>query len=208
MNDNMSTRRGWMDVGVVAVGGLVIALSMSFLEAQTTIEGHIYISPSGEPEGDLVMQGADLEVQLVGGDTEFQTQLDTLRQTYGPQMEVQLQKVYRSQREYSLAAMTGDTDEETTQQLASEARTKYAQTQETYERQVQALIQLHAVAATTSDSEGKFQFQDVAQGRYFIYSHFEITGMAMHYYWLVLVEAGDEPLIEVSLGKSNSVELY
>lgn len=208
MKDNAGTRKDWTGAIGMALGTLVMVLSVGLLQAQSTIEGHIYVSPSGEPEGDLVMPGADLEVRMLRGDTELQNRLDALRQTFGPQMEGELQEVYRSQREYSLAALTGEEDEEAKQQLASEARRKYAQTQETYEREVQGLIQLDTVASTTSNSEGKFQFQDIAQGSYFIYAHFEIMGMGMHYYWLLPVEAGGESSIAVSLEKSNSVELY
>lgn len=177
-------------------------------EAPATVRGLIYISPSGEAEGDLVMRAAGTEVILLRGEGEFEAELAALRQNRLPTIARQLQAVRRAQEEF-LRSITGAREErEKRSARLSQERARLAELRETYNKEVSELMAKHTFAKTKTDSGGKFNFEKIPRGHYFIHAHFEIVGMDIHYYWLVPVELEREKGIELSLNKLNATPVF
>ncbi|MBI4488663.1 MAG: carboxypeptidase regulatory-like domain-containing protein [Deltaproteobacteria bacterium] len=177
-------------------------------EGQAKIRGLIYISPSGEPEGDLVMRAKEVEVIVLRGESGFEAGLEALRQKRSPTIARQLEAVRRAQQEFMRSTAAPREEREKKGAILRQERAKLAELREAYEKQVDELIGKHTIAKTKTDSEGKFNFGGISVGRYLIYAHFEIVGMAIHYHWLLPVEAQSEKEIEVSLTKLNSTPLF
>ncbi len=185
-----------------------LALTANSAEAPGTVRGVIYISPSGEREGDLVMRGAGTEVLLLRGEGDFEAELAALRRNRSPTIAKQLQAITRAQEEF-LRSVAGPREErEKRSARLSQERARLAELREAYQKDVSELMARHTFAKTKTDSDGKFNFEKVARGHYFLHAHFEIAGMDIHYYWLVPVELEREKEIEVSLNKLNAAPTF
>ncbi len=191
---------------------LLLGFSWLWLVAAGTgegvIQGRIYISPTGEAEGDLVMRGAGAEVILLRGEGNFEAELAALRQNRSPTIAKQLQAVTRAQEEF-LRSATGARDErEKKSARLIQERARLAELREAYTKEVSELMARHAFAKAKTDSEGKFNFEKIPRGHYFIHAHFEIVGMDIHYYWLLPVELEKQKKKELSLNKLNATPVF
>lgn len=173
-----------------------------------TIRGNIYISPSGKPEGDLVMRAAGVEVTLLRGEGGFADRLEAIRQNRRPTIEKQLQAVSRAQEEF-LRSSSGQREEmEKSSAILRQERVKLAELREAYEKEVDELIAKHTFARTKTDSEGRFHFAGIGRGNYLLHAHFEVVGMDIHYYWLIPVKLETGKGVEISLNKLNARPLF
>ncbi len=177
-------------------------------EGSATVRGVIYVSPSGEAEGDLVMRAAGVEVLLLRGEGDFEAELAALRQNRSPTIEKQLQAVRRAQEEFLRSIAGAREEREKRSARLSQERARLAELRETYNKEVSELMAKHTFAKTKTDSGGKFNFEKIPRGHYFIHAHFEIVGMDIHYYWLVPVELEREKGIELSLNKLNATPVF
>lgn len=173
-------------------------------EGQAAIRGRIYISPSGEPEGDLVMRAADVDVIVLRGEGGFQGQLEGIRKSRQPAIAKQLRVVSQAQEEFLRSPAVSREEVEKRSGRLRQERAKLAELREAYQKEVSELMGKHTLAKTKTDSEGRFNFARVPKGQYFIHAHFEIVGMDIHYYWLVPVEVEEKKESEVSLNKLNA----
>jgi len=176
--------------------------------APATIQGILYISPSGELEGDLVMRAAQTEVLLLRGSGAFETALAKLRENRIPMITKQLQVVRQGQEQLRRATVAARDEIEMRSSQLRQERLKLEDLTEAYEKEVAGLLAEHMIAKTVTDSEGKFSFSGIAQEPYFVHSHFEIVGMDIHYYWLVPVEWRGEKPAEVTLTKRNATRTF
>jgi len=191
---------------------LLLGFSWLWLVAAGTgegvIQGRIYISPTGEAEGDLVMRGAGSEVILLRGEGNFEAELAALRQNRSPTIAKQLQAVTRAQEEFLRSAAGAREEREKKSARLIQERARLAELREAYTKGVSELMAKHAFAKAKTDSEGKFNFEKIPRGHYFIHAHFEIVGMDIHYYWLLPVELEKEKKKELSLNKLNATPVF
>jgi hypothetical protein len=174
---------------------------------QVAIRGLIYISPSGKPEGDLVVYPTNLEVMLLRDADKLNAALESLRNTRTLTIEKQNQAVSRAQQEF-LRAGSRREDQERKGVILRQERVKLAELREAYEKEVNALIEKFAVAKTKTESGGKFIFSGTPAGEYLVHAQYEILAMAIRYQWLVPVELKEGKETEVSLTKLNATPLF
>ena len=193
---------------------LLLGFSWLWLVAAGTgegvIQGRIYISPTGEAEGDLVMRAADVEVILLRGEGDFEAELAALRQSRSPTIAKQLQAVTRAQEEFLRSAAGAREEREKKSARLIQERARLAELREAYTKGVSELMAKHTFAKVKTDSEGKFNFEKIPRGHYFIHAHFEIVGMDIHYYWLLPLELEREreKKKELSLNKLNATPVF
>lgn len=191
---------------------LLLGFSWLWLVAAGTgegvIQGRIYISPTGEAEGDLVMRAAGVEVLLLRGEGDFEAELAALRQNRSPTIAKQLQAVTRAQEEFLRSAAGPREEREKKSARLGQERARLAELREAYAKEVSDLMAKHTFAKAKTDSEGKFDFEKIPRGHYFIHAHFEIVGMDIHYYWLLPVEMEKEKKRELSLNKLNATPVF
>lgn len=183
------------------------AMTAQTVEGPGKIRGVIYVSPSGKDEGDLVMRAAGVEVLLLRGEGDFEAELAALRQNRSPTIAKQLQAVARAQEEFLRFTAGAREEREKRSARLSQERARLAELREAYNKEVSVLMAKHTFAKTKTDSEGKFNFEKIPRGHYFIHAHFEITGMDIHYYWLLPVELETAKEIELSLTKLNATRV-
>jgi len=183
-------------------------ITVETAEAPATVRGVIYVSPSGTAEGDLVMRGKDVEVLLLRGEGDFEAELAALRQNRSPTIAKQLQAVTRAQEEFLRSIAGAREEREKRSARLSQERARLAELRETYNKEVSELMAKQTFAKTKTDSGGKFNFEKIPRGHYFIHAHFEIVGMDIHYYWLVPVELETAKEIELSLNKLNATPVF
>lgn len=189
---------------LVALWLCSLAVIAQAAEGQSKIRGLIYISPSGKPEGDLVMRGTGVEVILLRGEGGVEAELAALRQSRTPTIEKQLQAVNKRQEDFLRSSRGPREEREKKSALLRQERAKLAELREAYTKEVSELMGKHTFAKAKTDSEGKFNFEKIPRGHYFIHAHFEIVGMDIHYNWLLPVELQREKEVEVSLDKLNA----
>ncbi|MFQ5849885.1 MAG: carboxypeptidase-like regulatory domain-containing protein [Candidatus Binatia bacterium] len=177
-------------------------------DGQATIQGLIFISPSGKLEGDLVMRAAEVDVMLLPNKDEFDAELAAIRQSREPPIAAQLKTVRQAQAEFRRSTAGPPAEREKKSARLRQERAKLAELREAYENEVFGLIAKRTLAKTKTDSEGRFTFAGILPGRYLIYAHFEVIAMDIHYYWLLPVELERRKEIEVSLNKLNAVPLF
>jgi hypothetical protein len=173
-------------------------------DAPATVRGLIFISPSGEPEGDLVMRAAGVEVMLVRAEEGFDSELEVVRRSRLSAIDKQFQAVNSAQAELLRSAGRPPQEQQKKAAAVKLERSKLAELTTAYEKEVMDLIVKHTHIKTKADSEGKFSLTGMPPGRYFLHSHFEILAMGIHYYWLVPVDVKGDKQIEVTLNKLNA----
>ncbi len=171
------------------------------------IRGLIYISPSGKPEGDLVVYPSNLEVMLLRDADKLNAALESLRNTRTLTIEKQNQAVSRAQQEF-LRASGRREEQERKGVILRQERVKLAELREAYEKEVNALIEKFAVAKTKTESGGKFTFSGTPAGEYLVHAQYEILAMAIRYQWLVPVALKEGQEMEVTLTKLNVTPLF
>lgn len=189
---------------LVALWLCSLAVIAEATQEQGMIRGLIYISPSGKPEGDLVMRGTGVEVILLRGEGGVEAELAALRQSRTPTIEKQFQAVNKRQEDFLRSSRGPREEREKKSALLRQERAKLADLSEAHQKEVKELLAKHTLGKTKTDSEGKFNFTGIPPGRYMIYARFEIVGMDIHYNWLLPVELQREKEVEVSLDKLNA----
>ena len=171
-----------------------------------TIRGQIYISPSGDLDSPWVVFGKDVEVVLLRDDGSFDQKLKELREGWMVKIKAQ-EKVAQQANDRFVRSKTSKEKAER-QSILRDERLKLERVKADYRTQVDALIKKYRAASTKADGEGKFAFEDLTAGRYFLHAGFEVLRTDQWYYWLAPVDLQEGAPAEVHLKKDNSVALY
>jgi hypothetical protein len=186
----------------VGCGGEIAAEAQ---QGQGRINGQIYISPSGELDTPWVMLGKDVEIVLLRDDGTFDRKLKELREDRAKKISTQEQVIRKAHDRFVSAKPSEKT--ERASNLTRE-RMKLERLKAECRTEVDALIKKYRAASTRADGEGKFAFENLTTGRYFLQASFEILRTDQWYYWLLPVDLRDGAIAEVQLKKDNSVALY
>jgi hypothetical protein len=192
---------------LLAVWIIICALfvgSAQAAEGEASIPGLIFISPSGELEGDLVMRGAGVEVMLVRAEDGFDTEIELIRKNRLSVIDKQLQAVSSAQADLLRSLNRPREEQQKKSANLRLQREKLEEVRAAYEKEIRALIAKHTLAKAKADPEGKFNLNGIPPGRYFLHAHFEILAMGIHYYWLVPVHLTGDKDVEVTLNKQNA----
>lgn len=190
---------------VVLWAGLLL-VKANAAEQPATIRGLIYISPSGELDTPWVMLGKGVEIVLLRDDGNFEQRLEELREGWRIKIKAQ-EKVTRQANDRFVSAKPAKEKTERASILTGE-RAQLERLKVDCRTQVDALIKKYRAASTKADGEGKFAFENLTTGRYFLQASFEVLRTDQWYYWLLPVDLHDGAIAEVQLKKDNSVALY
>ena len=192
--------------GFICAG--IIAGPANGTEKETSIQGRVYVSYSGDPSHD-VMYANNIEVLLLRGTEDLEKKFESLKATRVAHIRAQEGAVLKALRELRGLLRKEMAKKEAPMREAVKRETeKYDKLRSEYEKEVRVFLEPYVIQRTKTNEEGKFSFRQLSPGRHFLQAYFEIVGAVNRFYWLhpVEVKANDE--LDVTLNKATMTPLY
>lgn len=192
--------------GMALVSLLVQGPLMASPDSSGIVAGRLSITPEGQPPGELTMPGTGEEILLIPQTAAFDEGLQAVKAKWLPIVKAQQAAMQKARQQFR-ASRTGEERQRATAAMTTEAR-KLIEVRRDYEQAVAGHLAQHALRRTKADVEGKFRFEGIPEGRYYVHGRFEILRMEYRYYWLFPVELRPGHEVQADLNRENATQLF